>query len=77
MRDAEARLAEKAKQLKARDFVATNPSDFFKTYRVVDENESAEETDESSDEDQWDSAEEVLDIDAEEEKGGVIYDVHN
>lgn len=61
---------EKAKKTKARDFVAKDMSEFFKTYRVV--NESSEE--ETSDE-EWDSAEEVLDIDARDEPGGVNFTV--
>lgn len=58
--------------MKARDFVAKDISEFFKSYRVV--NESSDEG-ESSGEEEWDSAEEVVDIDAQEERGGVSFAV--
>lgn len=48
-------------------------NEFFKTYRVA--NESSDEAAESSSDDEWDSAEEVLDIDAREETGGVHFTV--
>lgn len=48
-------------------------SEFFKSYRQV--NESSDEADESNSEEEWDSAEEVLDIDAREEPGGVNFTV--
>ena len=71
-REAEARLAEKASRLKAVDFAAKDISEFFKSYRVV--NESSDEEEETT-EDEYDSAEEVLDIDATEEGGGVNFTV--
>lgn len=57
--------------MKARDFVGKDISEFFKTYRVV--NESSDE-DGTTDE-EYDSAEEVLDIDAQEDQGGVNFTV--
>lgn len=70
-------MAEKAGKIKAIDFVAKDMSEFFRSYRVI--NESSDEADEAEDEEtsdgEYDSAEEVLDIDAQEEPGGVNYSV--
>lgn len=70
-------MAEKAGKIKAIDFVAKEMSEFFRSYRVI--NESSDEADEAEEEEtsdgEYDSAEEVLDIDAQEEPGGVNYSV--
>lgn len=70
-------MAEKAGKIKAIDFVAKDMSEFFRSYRVI--NESSDEADEAEEEEtsdgEYDSAEEVLDIDAQEEPGGVNYSV--
>lgn len=73
-REAELRLAEKAAKTKSRDFVAKDMSEFFKSYRVVNESSDEEEVEETTDE-EYDSAEEVLDIDAQEEKCGVNFTI--
>lgn len=72
-RDAELKLAERVSKVKAQDFVAKDISQFFKSYRVV--NESSGEEDEETTDDEYDSAEEVLDIDAQDDPGGVHFTV--
>lgn len=67
-------MAEKAGKIKAIDFVAKDMSEFFRSYRVINESSDEAEEEETSD-GEYDSAEEVLDIDAQEEPGGVNYSV--
>lgn len=71
-REAELRLAEKATKIKAIDFVAKDMSEFFRSYRVINESSDEEDEEETT---EYDSAEEVLDIDAQEEVGGVNFTV--
>lgn len=54
------------------DFVAKDMSEFFRSYRVINESSDDEDEEETT---EYDSAEEVLDIDAQEEVGGVNFTV--